>query len=117
MTVHPVRGAQPGARHAAHPLSVVAFVLAASVAAIVLVAIVVFSVAFAVGGEDATADNWVGALAVVALVGGLLTSLGAFAVAVAAWLARERTRLLWLPALLFPALLAFLVLGEAFWWE
>lgn len=116
MTVHPVPGAHVAPRHA-HPLSVIAFVTAVVVAVFVVVAAAVFSIAFAIGGQDATSDNWVGALAVVGLVGGLLTSLGAFAIAAAAWLSHERTRLLWLPLALFPALLAFLVLGEAFWWE
>jgi hypothetical protein len=117
MTVHPVPGTHLAPRHTQHPLSVLAFALAAVVALVVLVAVAVFSIAFAVGGQEATSDNWVGALAVIGLLGGLLTSLGAFAIAVAAWISHERTRLLWLPLALFPALLAFLVLGEAFWWE
>ena len=122
MTVHPAGGAHLAPRrreevHPHHPLAVLAFALAAAVAAFVLVAAATFAIAFAVGGEDATSDTWVGALAVVALLGGLLTSLGAFVVAGAAWLSHERTRLLWLPLTLFPALLAFIVLGEAFWWE
>ena len=118
MTVHPAGGGHlaPG-RQEHHPLSVLSFAVAAVVAAFVLVAGAVFAVAFAIGGEDATSDNWVGALAVVGLLGGLLTSLGVFAVAGAAWLSHERSRLLWLPLALFPALLALIVLGEAFWWE
>jgi hypothetical protein len=116
MTVHPVPGAHLATRPS-HPLSVIAFVTAAVVAGVVVIAVAVFAIAFAIGGQDATSDNWVGALAVVGVVGGLLTSLGAFLIAAVAWLSHERSRLLWLPVLLFPALLAFLVLGEAFWWE
>ena len=116
MTVHQVPGAHLAPRHS-HPLSVLAFVTAAAVAVFVVVAVAVFAIAYAIGGQDATSDNWVGALAVVGLVGGLLTSLGALVIAVAAWLSHERTRLLWFPLALFPALLAFVVLGEAFWWE
>jgi hypothetical protein len=98
-------------------MSLLAFVLATLVSVVVVVAGAVFSIAYAVGGSDATSDNWVGVLAAVGLLGGVLTSLGAFVVALVAWLGHERTRLLWLPLLLFPALLAFVVLGEAFWWE
>lgn len=118
MTVHPAGGGHlaPGTQER-HPLSVLSFVVAAAVSAFVLVAGAVFAVAFAIGGEDATSDNWVGALAVVGVLGGLLTSLAAFAIAGAAWLSHERSRLLWLPLALFPALLAFIVLGEAFWWD
>jgi hypothetical protein len=36
---------------------------------------------------------------------------------VAARLSHDHSGRLWLPILLFPALLAFVVLGEAFWWE
>lgn len=126
MTVHPAGGAHVAPRgqpprqaqhQVQHPLAVIAFVMASAVAVFVLVAAAVFSIALAVGGEDATSDNWVGALAVVALLGGLLTSLGAFVVAAAAWISHERTRLLWLPLVVFPALLAFVVLGEMFWWD
>jgi len=53
----------------------------------------------------------------VSLLGGLLASLAAFALAVVAQVKHERWALLWLPLSVFPALLAFLVLGEAFWWE
>jgi hypothetical protein len=120
MTVNPVHGGTHLARthgHGHHPMSVLAFVLATLVSVVVVVAGAVFSIAYAVGGSDATSDNWVGVLAAVGLLGGVLTSLGAFVVALVAWLGHERTRLLWLPLLLFPALLAFVVLGEAFWWE
>jgi hypothetical protein len=118
MTVHPVHGgAHLAPTHGHHPMSVLAFGLAVVVSVVVVVAAAVFSIAFAVGGEDATSDNWVGVLAAVGLVGGVLASLGAFVLAVVGWLSHERSRLLWLPLLLFPALLAFVVLGEAFWWE
>jgi TRAP-type C4-dicarboxylate transport system permease small subunit len=98
-------------------MAVLAFGVALVVSVVVVVAAAVFSIALAVGGEDATSDNWVGALAATGLIGGVLVSLGAFVVAAVAWVSHERTRLLWLPLLLFPALLALVVLGEAFWWE
>lgn len=94
---------------------------AAGVAAAVVVAIatslVIFALAYAIGGSGATEDNWVGFLAAVSLLGGSLASFAAFALAVVAKVKHERWALLWLPLSVFPALLAFLVLGEAFWWE
>ena len=75
------------------------------------------AIAYAIGGADAIEDNWVGLLAMIALLGGLLASLAAFALAVVATVRHERWALLWLPLSVLPGLLAFLVLGEAFWWE
>jgi hypothetical protein len=117
MTVHQVPGSHLESRHAHHPLSVLAFAIAAVVLVVVVAAVALFAIAFAVGGEDATSDNWVGMLTVIGVVGGLMTSFGSFVLAVAAWLSHERTRLLWLPLALFPGLLALIVLGEAFLWE
>ena len=69
------------------------------------------------GGPGRRKDNWVGFLAMVSLLGGLLASLAAFALAVVARATHERWALLWLPLSVFPGLLALVVLGEAFWWE
>lgn len=82
-----------------------------------MLAIALFTVAYAVGGADATEDNWVGYLVGVAVFGGLLASLGSFLLALVAGIRHERWAVLWLPMSVFPALMAFLVLGEAFWWE
>lgn len=114
-TVHPE--AHPAAARTRHPWSTPAFGLAAVVVVIVVLAAGTFAAAYAIGGQEATSDNWVGVVTVVGLVGGLLSSVGAFAPAVGARLAHERTWLTWLPLLLFPTLLLLLVLGEAFWWE
>ena len=82
---------------------------AASIAAV--------GIAYAVGGESAVEDTLLGAfLAIVALTG-FVGSVAAFLAAIAAKGRHERWTLLWLPLCVFPALLAFLVLGEAFWWE
>jgi hypothetical protein len=91
--------------------------IAAAVAVAILVSAAIFAVAYAVGGSGATEDNWVGLLGAVSLLGGLVASLAAFALALAAKIKHEQWAPLWLPLLLFPALLAFLVLGELFWWE
>jgi hypothetical protein len=91
--------------------------IAAGVAIAILVSAAIFAVAYAVGGPGATEDNWVGLLGAVSLLGGLVASLAAFALALAAKIKHEQWALLWLPFLLFPALFAFLVLGELFWWE
>jgi hypothetical protein len=91
--------------------------IAAAVAVAILVSAAIFALAYAVGGSGATEDNWVGFLGAVSLLGGLVASFAAFALALAAKIKHEQWALLWLPLLLFPALLAFLVLGELFWWE
>jgi hypothetical protein len=86
--------------------------LAAAVAVAIATSFAIFAVAYAIGGSGATEDNWVGFLLGVSLLGGLLASL-----AVVAKVKHERWAPLWFPLSVFPALLAFLVLGEAFWWE
>ena len=91
--------------------------LEAAVAVAIATALVTFAVAYAIGGSGAIEDNWVGWLLVVLVLGGLLASFAAFALAVVAKVKHERWALLWLPLSVFPALLAFLLLGEAFWWE
>ena len=91
--------------------------LAAAAALAIATSFAIFAVAYAIGGSGATEDNWVGFLVMVSLLGGLLASLAAFALAVVAKVKHERWALLWLPLSVFPALLAFVVLGEALWWE
>jgi hypothetical protein len=91
--------------------------LAQAAVVVVSIAFAVFGVADVVGGSGATEDNWVALLTVTSFFGGFLVSLTAFALAVAVRVQHEQWTLLWLPLSVFPALLAFLVLGEAFWWE
>jgi hypothetical protein len=94
-----------------------AVVVAATAAVLVVIGVVVFGVAYAIGGEEATADNWVGLVSVFAILLGLPMSLLAFAMAVVAKVRHEPWRTLWLPLAVFPAVAAFLVLGELLWWE
>lgn len=89
----------------------------ATSAGITATAFAVFAVATVIGGSGATDDNWVGYLVGVLLAGGLLGSLAAFALAISAKVKHEPWTLLWLPLSLFPAILAFIVVGESFWWE
>ena len=77
----------------------------------------ILGVAYAVGGSDAISDNWVGMLGAVALLGGLLASLVAFAMAAVARVKHEHWALLWLPLSLFPGLLIIVVLAETLWLE
>lgn len=79
--------------------------------------IATIAIAYAVGGEGAIEDNWLGAFLVTMASVGLLGSLAAFVLAIVVKVKHERWTLLWLPLCAFPAFLAFLVLGEAFWWE
>lgn len=79
--------------------------------------LVVVAVAYAVGAEGAFEDTFLGWFLVRVMLAGFLGSLAAFLAAIAAMVRRERWALLWLPLSVFPVLLAFVVLGEAFWWE
>ncbi len=120
MAVNPVRGGAPISEGPAHPparLARWAVGTAGAVAAVIVVSSTIFAVAYATGGAVATEDNWVGFLAAVSLIGGLLASLAAFILAVVAKAKHERRALLWLPLVLFPTLFGFVVLGELFWWE
>lgn len=91
--------------------------LAAVVAVVVAVSYTIVAVAYAVGGDKAISDNWVGFLGAFAILGGLATSLVAFVLAIVAKVKHERWALLWLPLCLFPALLVVVVLAETFWLE
>lgn len=120
MAVNPVPGRAPISAPPAHAptrLAGWAVRLAAAVVVAIAVSYAILAVAYAVGGSRATEDNWVGFLAAVSLLGGLLASLAAFALAVVAKLKHEWWALLWLPLSVFPALLAVVVLAEAFWLE
>lgn len=94
-----------------------AVVLAVIVVTVVTVAYTIFGVAFAVGGDDAISDTWVGYLAGISLLGGLAASLASFLMALVARLRGARQRLLWLPLTVFPALATIVLLAELFWVE
>lgn len=94
-----------------------AVMVAAAVAAVMLASFVIFGIAYLVGGSSAIDDTWVGLLVVIALLGGLLVSFVVFVIALSVVIRHERWRPLWLPLLLFPAVLSFLMVGELFWWE
>ena len=75
------------------------------------------AIAYAVGAESAVQDTrlaW--CLGLLALTG-FAASLAAFLAAIVAKVEHASWTEVWLPLCLFPALLAFLVLGEALWWE
>lgn len=120
MTVGPMRDdrADLAPTPAGHsPVARRAVQLAAIGAGLVLPALATYGVTYAVGGTAATEDNWVGVLVVLAVSAGLLASLLAFVLGIAAEVRREEWTLLWLPLTVFPAVVSFLVLGELFWWE
>lgn len=94
-----------------------AVVVAAVAAVLVLLGVVVFAVGYAVGGDEGVSDNWVGMLTVFSVLSGLLASFIAFVVAVVTRLRHRSVPGLWLPLTVFPVVIAFIVLGEAFWWE
>ncbi len=91
--------------------------LAATVLTIVVLSGAVFGIAYMAGGSSAVSDNWVGVFVAIAFLGGLIVSPLAFVLAVMAWIKHSRSKWLWLPLAVFPGLLAFVILGETFWWE
>jgi hypothetical protein len=76
-------------------------------------AVAVISLELAFAGDT----EWAGALATTMVLGGLAAVFCACALSIIAWVRGDHWRLLWVPLVLFPAVVAFLVLGEAFWWE
>lgn len=120
MTPRPALGGASEPLHRSHAptrLARWAVRMAAVVTAALVVSFAIFIVAYAVGGWAAIDDTWVGFIGVVSLLGGLLISVVAFALAVTSKVKHQRWARLWLPLSVFPAILAFLALGELFWWE
>lgn len=91
--------------------------IAVAVVVLVGVSYAIFGLAWALGGEDAVSDTFVGYLAGFALVAGMLASLAAMVMAIVAKVKHQRRTLLWLPMGLFPALLVVVALVEALWME
>ena len=91
--------------------------IAAVVLALDVLSGAIFAVAYAREGSAGISDNWVGFLGAVALLGGLLVSPFAFVMAITAKIKHEKWAWLWLPLFLFPALLAFVVVGDVIWWQ
>jgi hypothetical protein len=78
---------------------------------------VLFAGAWAIGGEDAVSDNWVGMTVAVALFTGLIGTLVAFLMALyEGWRSRTWPGL-WLPLTAFPAVVLVVALLEAFVFE
>lgn len=94
-----------------------AIILATTVSAVVIVAGALFGIAYLVGGTNAVSDNWIGFLVAISFLGGLVISLLAFILGITAWMRHGRAPWLWVPLAVFPCLLAFIVLGEIFWWQ
>ncbi len=91
--------------------------LAAGAAIAMGVAMGAVAIVMASNSPEALDDNLAGMLVAWVLLGGLATSVVGMSMAVIASVRHERWHWLWLPLSLAPAVVAFLVLGEAFWWE
>ena len=84
---------------------------------VLLLGAVLFAGAWAIGGDDAVSDNWVGATVVVALFTGLIGTFAGFLMALyEGWRHRSWTRLR-LPLTAFPAVVLVVALLEAFVFE
>jgi hypothetical protein len=91
--------------------------IAVTVSLYIAFTVCLFAIAYARGGSDAISDNWVGWLGALAIIGGLIASFVAFIMAFSAKFKKVPWVRLRLPLLLFPVLLAFVVLSELFWWQ
>jgi uncharacterized membrane protein YoaK (UPF0700 family) len=78
---------------------------------------VLYGVAYAVAGVEATEDNWVGVLTVALMLAALVVAAVAFALALVARARHEVVPRLWAALAVLPTLLALLLLGELVWWE
>jgi hypothetical protein len=116
MAAHPIQNAHVALEE--HPrLGQWSVALSTIIVAAMAVAFSIFGIAYQMNGVEGTEDNWVGMLTAIALLGGLVGSLVAFAMAIVDRAKHDNWSLLWMPLTLFPVLAAFVVLGEAFWWE
>jgi hypothetical protein len=77
---------------------------------------VLFASAWAIGGQDATSDNWVGLTTVIALFTGLIGALAALVMSVVDAAKHDLPPRL-LPLVTFPSILAIVVALEAFVFE
>jgi ABC-type Fe3+ transport system permease subunit len=107
---HPHRDAGAAAAGAAWQLAVVSLI-------VLTLGALLFGSAWAIGGDDAVSDNWVGMTVVVALFAGLLGSFVALLVASYAGLRHHRWSELVLPLVTFPSVVAAVALLEAFVFE
>ena len=91
--------------------------LAGTAIAILTFGAVLFSSAWLIGGEDATADNWVGVTTVMALFAGLFGSLAAMVMSLVVAVRHGMASRLWLPLLTFPTVLAIVIALQTFVFE
>lgn len=91
--------------------------LASTVAVLAVLLGCMFAIIYANKGTAGFSDNWAGFLGVVVLFVGIFVSLVAFLLAITARIKHEKWAWLWLPLIVFPALLAFIVIGDLFWWQ
>ena len=103
------RGAAPAGGSARHlaGLALVVLVLGAAL----------FAGAWAIGGDDAVSDNWVGMTVVVTLFAGLIGTFAAFLMALHEGWRHRMWSDLWLPLTAFPAVVLVVALLEAFVFE
>lgn len=91
--------------------------LAALALVVLVLGAVLFGGAWAIGGDDAVSDNWVGFTVVVALFVGLFGSFAALVTAVYAGLRHEPWSRMWLPLATFPGVVVVVGLLEVLVFE
>lgn len=117
MTVAPIPGHAPDSTVQGHPHSRLAR-RAVGLAAVFGVAFATWWVGFVIGGEAFyDRSDWGTGFAVITMLVGLVAAVAASVMAIVSLVKGERWTLLLVPLCAFPALLVFLIVGEAFWWE
>ena len=104
--VHASHGPTSSAGRAAQRLAGAALV-------VLVLAAALFGSAWAIGGEDAVSDNWVGLTVMFGFFAGLVGSFVALAMAIFAVLHDDPVSRMWLPLGAFPVVVVVAVLLEA----
>ena len=118
MTAAPLPGRFPasaGPRRSHGRLARFAVVCSAVAGAALATSVALFGIFYATGVD--AEDNWLAGILTLGLAVGVLGSLMAFLLAFVGRIWVEKWAWRWLPFCVFPAIMTFLVLGEAFLWE
>ncbi|MEV3935269.1 hypothetical protein AB0K52_04705 [Glycomyces sp. NPDC049804] len=117
MALRPIPAGDPLIRHSAGRSFRWAFRLGVAALAGPPTAIAWYYLWVAIDGPNALDDNWRGVVVGLIMLVAFLAAMGAFTLAIAARHAPAARGARWIAFGALPMLLAFVILGERFWWE